>query len=107
MVKVKWLVPVTIVLLALPLTGTVSGARARNGQRQAGKASRAPRLRAQLSPARGAMRPTVVGTLSYDNNVPFSRNGSDNGTVGNLFQNGVLDPHSIAAVTFRIAGNYG
>lgn len=104
--KAKWFVPALAVLLALPLAGTVSGARGRRGQRQ-GKAPRAHRLRAQLSPARGPLQPSAVGTLSYDNNVPFSRSGADDGTVGNLFVNGVLDPHSIAAVTFRLAGNYG
>jgi hypothetical protein len=46
-----------------------------------------------------------VGTINYDNNVPFSRRGTDGGTVGNNFDTAV-DPHGVASASFRIAGNY-
>ncbi len=51
------------------------------------------------------MLPEGTGTLTYDNNTPFSRNGTDGGTVGNLF-NTATDPHGVATATFRLAGNY-
>lgn len=65
-----------------------------------------PVVAAQVTPSVGPLSPSGVGTLSYDNNVPFSRRGTDGGTVGNLFTTGVQDPHSIASASFRIAGNY-
>ena len=49
--------------------------------------------------------PEGTGTLTYDNNTPFSRNGTDGGTVGNVF-NDATDPHGVATATFRVAGNY-
>jgi hypothetical protein len=48
--------------------------------------------------------PNVVGTLTYDNDIPFSRDGQSSVPVGNKFDNGVVDPHSIQKVTFRAAG---
>jgi hypothetical protein len=48
--------------------------------------------------------PTVVGTLQYDNDIPFSRDGSLAVPIGNKFDNGFADPHSIQKVTFRAAG---
>lgn len=51
------------------------------------------------------MLPEGTGTLTYDNNTPFSRNGTDGGTVGNVF-NDATDPHGVATATFRMAGNY-
>jgi hypothetical protein len=48
--------------------------------------------------------PDVVGTLRYDNDIPFSRDGAVGVPVGNRFDNGVQDPHSIQKVTFRAAG---
>ncbi len=66
-----------------------------------------PVVQAQLTPAGGPLAPTGVGTLVYDNNTPFARRGTDGGTVGNLFDGGVVDPHSIASASFRVAGNYG
>lgn len=45
-----------------------------------------------------------VGTLTYDNDIPFSREGSVATPIGNRFDNGFLDPHSISRVTFRAAG---
>ena len=43
-------------------------------------------------------------TLQYDNDIPFSRDGQLGVPVGNRFDNGVFDPHSIQKVTFRAAG---
>ena len=48
----------------------------------------------------------AVGTIMYDNNTPFNRDGTLDGSVGNRFTDGVMDPHSIASVSFRVAGNY-
>jgi hypothetical protein len=48
--------------------------------------------------------PNAVGTLTYDNDIPFSRNGTVAVPIGNRFDNGVNDPHSIQKVTFRVAG---
>jgi hypothetical protein len=51
----------------------------------------------------GTRVPTGVGTLGYDNDIPASRNGGVNIPVGNNFNLGFSDPHSIAAVSFRLA----
>ena len=48
----------------------------------------------------------AIGTITYDNNVPFQRSGQVDGMVGNRF-NGLSDPHTLTSVTFRVAGNYG
>ncbi|MEM6795570.1 MAG: hypothetical protein AAF725_16445 [Acidobacteriota bacterium] len=45
-----------------------------------------------------------VGTITFDNNVPFERDGQVDGLIGNQF-----DPagtHSISSVSFKVAGNY-
>lgn len=102
MAKLHGWLPVMVLALALP--GDLGAARPQAGNRKADPKSA---TRAAVAPSRGPAAPNVVGTLTYDNNVPFSRNGSDGGTVGNLFNVGVVDPHSVAGVTFRIAGNYG
>jgi hypothetical protein len=52
----------------------------------------------------GTRAPNVVGTLGYDNDIPASRFGAVNVPVGNNFNVGFIDPHSIAAVSFRLAG---
>lgn len=52
----------------------------------------------------GTHAPNVVGTLGYDNDTPASRFGALGIPVGNAFNNGFLDPHSIQAVSFRLAG---
>ena len=49
--------------------------------------------------------PEAVGTITYDNNVPFQRDSQVDGMVGNRFVPGV-DPHTLTTVTFRVAGNY-
>jgi hypothetical protein len=46
----------------------------------------------------------AVGTLGYDNDVPNSRFGALTVPVGNNFNTGFADPHSIAQVSFRLAG---
>jgi hypothetical protein len=63
------------------------------------------RVKATVLPAGGGAS-RAVGTITYDNNTPFNRDGSLNGMVGNRFTDGVMDPHSIASVSFRVAGNY-
>jgi hypothetical protein len=51
-------------------------------------------------------RASGVGTLQYDNDTPFSRDGLGVG-VGNRFNLGVQDPHSVATVSFRRGGAAG
>jgi len=48
----------------------------------------------------------AVGTLQYDNDTPFRRLPNTDDLVGNRFA-GLVDPHSIASVSFRLAQNYG
>lgn len=88
------------------VVGAVVAFGASPGERAAADAAGIPTVRAQLRPATGPAAPRAVGTLTYDNNTPFSRRGTDGGTVGNLFNTWVLDPHSIDTVSFRVAGNY-
>lgn len=71
-------------------------------QRQAGPNPGVPSVPAGVAPG-GALG---AGTIQYDNDTPFNRNGTDGGTVGNRFGN-LVDPHSIATVSFAVAGNYG
>lgn len=47
----------------------------------------------------------AIGTITYDNNVPFQRDGQVNGMVGNRFTPST-NPHTLTDVTFRVAGNY-
>jgi hypothetical protein len=48
-----------------------------------------------------------VGTMLFDNDTPFSRDGTDGGTVGNWFAGHAgNDPHSVATVSFAAAGNF-
>lgn len=49
--------------------------------------------------------PEAVGTITFDNNVPFQRDPQVDGLVGNRFVPGT-DPHTLTTVTFRVAGNY-
>ena len=65
-----------------------------------------PHVQATLLPAGSGGASRAVGTIMYDNNTPFNRDGTLNGMVGNRFTDGVMDPHSIASVSFRVAGNY-
>lgn len=50
--------------------------------------------------------PGVVGTLQYDNDIPFQRDGSAN-VIGNRFNTGFSNPHSIASFSFRPGGAAG
>jgi hypothetical protein len=52
----------------------------------------------------GTHAPNVIGTLGYDNDTPASRFGALGVPVGNNFNVGFLDPHSIMSVSFRLAG---
>jgi hypothetical protein len=49
--------------------------------------------------------PLGSGTIQYDNDTPFNRLGTDGGTVGNRFNPGA-GTHSVATVSFAVAGNY-
>jgi len=64
------------------------------------------RVQATMLPAGTGGTNRAVGTIMYDNNTPFDRDGTLNGMVGNRFTDSVTDPHSIASVSFRVAGNY-
>jgi hypothetical protein len=96
-----WLAAGLAVVVAISVgdVGAAPGAKART--RNDGARS----VRATVTPA-VAEAPTAVGTLKYDNNVPFRRFGNTDPLVGNLFGPGVIDPHSIQAVSFRLAQNY-
>lgn len=63
-----------------------------------------PGVKATVNPAVVGI-PEAVGTITYDNNVPFQRDPQVNGMVGNRFVPGT-DPHTLTTVTFRVAGNY-
>jgi hypothetical protein len=90
---------VTLVVLATLLSGTALFAAQRHGTAGQG-------TRATVRPAvPNGTFPEGSGTISYDNNTPFARNGADGGTVGNLF-NTAPDPHGVASASFRMAGNY-
>jgi hypothetical protein len=61
---------------------------------------------AREASVRKAHAPSSVGTIQYDNDIPFSRDGNAI-FVGNVFNAGVQDPHSIAAVSLRRGGAAG
>lgn len=63
-------------------------------------------IAATVTPAVNGVVPEAVGTITYDNNVPFQRDGQTDAMVGNRFQPNV-DPHTLTSVSFRVAGNYG
>jgi len=69
-------------------------------ERQAASGTEVPRVQGKVA----GTNQRVVGTLQFDNDTPFSRDGTDGGTVGNRFAPAV--PHSIATVSFAVAGNY-
>jgi hypothetical protein len=52
---------------------------------------------------RSSRAPRVVGTLQYDNDIPFQREGNG-AVIGNRFNAGFGDPHSIASFSFRPGG---
>src|SRR5262245_50516155 len=51
-------------------------------------------------------RVSGVGTLQYDNDIPASRGAGFN-VVGNRFDAGFQDPHSIVAMSLRMGGADG
>lgn len=83
-----------VVLLALGVTAQPSS------ERVAPSGSNVPTVQA----TEGGMN-LGIGTIQYDNDTPFNRNGTDGGTVGNRFTPGP-GTHSIASVGFALAGNY-
>jgi hypothetical protein len=95
----KQLVFLVVVLAVAALSAVADNPRSDDGT------AAVPRVAGtQVSQTGEATR--AVGTIVYDNNTPFRRDGTLNGTTGNRFTDGVLDPHSIATVSFRVAGNY-
>ncbi|MEO8274605.1 MAG: hypothetical protein ABI639_00185 [Thermoanaerobaculia bacterium] len=101
--------------MMLPLAASVAFAAAKPAKTAPTGASAAvarkaapgtPRVKAHMRPSVNGVVPEGSGTITYDNNVPFNRNGTLGGTVGNLFTPPV-DPHGVASASFRIAGNYG
>jgi len=96
-----------VVAAAALVSGTTSAAQKIRSGRGAGRKPAVNLPKAQSGMRNippGTRSPDVVGTINYDNNVPFSRDGSLGTPIGNRFDNGVSDPHSIAAVSFRLAG---
>jgi hypothetical protein len=55
----------------------------------------------------GGLPDRVVGTVQYDNDTPFRRLPNTDAFVGNRFDTGFGNPHSLATMTFRLAQNYG
>lgn len=90
------------VALGVVLAGESGAAGAGRGRKLPPDA-RIPRVKATVTAARGRL-PSVVGTLQYDNNVPFRRDPATDNVIGNQFLG--ADPHSIASVSFRVAQNY-
>lgn len=89
---------VAVLLIAVITVGVSAQANIR-------KANGASGVPATLTPAsNGGTR--AIGTITYDNNVPFQRDALVNGTIGNRFTP-TTDPHTVTSVSFRLAGNYG
>jgi len=94
-------------LLLLPWLMTTATAEEPTGERVArGESGESEMPRAKASRRRG---PPPVGTINYDGfRPPFQRDGQVDGLVGNRFTApDVMDPHSIASVSFRLGGNFG
>jgi len=53
-----------------------------------------------------ASGPNVLGTIQYDNDIPDHKDPSLGAMVGNRFA-GLVDPHGLTMVTFRLAGAFG
>lgn len=70
-----------------------------DGQRKAPAGTKAVKAKAKAGGTR------AVGTIRYDSQTPNGRDSIDGGTVGNRFSP-PIDPHSVATVSFRAAGNY-
>lgn len=88
-------------LLVVAIVGLSVGSRAAE-QRKAPAGATVARVHANVVPS-GSTR--AVGTQQFDNDVPFRRDGTDGGTVGNRFHSNT-PPYSIATVSFAAAGNF-
>jgi hypothetical protein len=86
------------------LASGVSDAAGRWHGRRLPPDSKVPRVKARLTRAPYTRAPQVVGTLQYDNDVPFRRDAATDHVIGNQFTAG--DPHSVNSVSFRLAQNY-
>jgi hypothetical protein len=96
-----------VLLCAAAMATAVAGDSGAAGPRRGRKLpadARLPRVKATLRAAPGGRAPRVVGTLQYDDDVPFRREPTTSHLIGNQFTG--LDPHSIASVSFRVAQNY-
>ena len=96
-----------VLVCAAAMAALVAGESGAAGSRRARKLppdAKIPRVKATLRTATGARVPLVVGTLQYDNDVPFRREPTTDHLIGNQFTGD--DPHSIASVSFRVAQNY-
>lgn len=69
------------------------------------KRTNIPQIGRVINEPPGTKSPDVIGTITYDNNIPTARDGTLNVPVGNLFVAPWVPPgaHSIAQVSFRLA----
>ena len=104
-VRLSWAVGSAVGLLALVLSlpQTLAGEGDRGDTRTLTGEIATPKVKAKQR-----VGPPPVGTIQYDNNTPFNRSGQNGGLVGNRFQApGVMDPHTFASASFRMANAYG
>lgn len=90
--------------VAVAATGESGAEQRRKAARRVPAGSSVPRVKATLRPATGGRVPSVVGTLQYDDDIPFRREPTTDHLIGNEFL--APDPHSIASISFRMAQNY-
>ena len=88
-------------LASLTIASSLPAAAQTSEGSRVGDANAAGRVEATLLEGRG---PRGTGTITLDNDVPFARDGQDDGMIGNRFAPG--GTYSIASVSFRVAGNY-
>ena len=99
--RFKTLVPVLAVMAALALTVQVVAQQPspRNGNGSGVEATSRPAVPGV---------PEGLLTITYDNNIPFARDGQVDAFVGNIFDTGVpASSHTVQSLSFRVAGNYG
>jgi len=91
----------TVAALALVAMTYTAAAEVRQAKR-----TNIPQIGQVINEAPGTKTPDVVGTITYDDNIPVARDGTSNVPVGNLFVAPWVPAgaHSIAKVTFRLAG---
>jgi hypothetical protein len=87
--------------LTLFTTGQSSLAGNRRPRGGAGAGPTVSLMKAPRSPATHAM---PVGVLQYDNDMPFSRDGTLDVPIGNRFDRGAGYPGTLSGVSFRLAG---